>query len=192
MLLLIDHYDSFVHMLTDYFLQLGETVLVLKTDQINDTINFSLFKSIILGPGPGHPNDLIFLYPQISRMIDAQVPILGICLGHQILAQYFGAKVVHAHNIMHGQCSEINFINDPLYQDITSPCKVTRYHSLIVDLDSLPNDLNPISRTFENELMAFNHSVLPIYGIQYHPEAYLTEYGLATLQNFLLANKYSI
>lgn len=190
MLLFIDHYDSFAHILMDYFAQLGEDVVVLKSDQLTKDINYSDFTAVIIGPGPGHPNELTHLYPKITRMIDSHVPILGICLGHQLLAQYFGAKVTHATDIMHGQCSSIHFIDHPLYQGLQSPLTVTRYHSLIVDIKSITNELQPIALTMNNELMAFAHKQLPIYGIQYHPEAYLTEYGLKTLHNFLLANKH--
>ncbi|WP_440682714.1 anthranilate synthase component II [Cysteiniphilum halobium] len=190
MLLFIDHYDSFSHILMDYFAQLGEKVTLLKSDQLGKTINYNKFTAVVIGPGPGHPNELSHLYPEIKRMIDSSVPILGICLGHQLLAQYFGAKVIHSANIMHGQCSSIDFINHPLYQGLQSPLLVTRYHSLIVDKNSLADDLQPIALTREGELMAFAHKQLPIYGIQYHPEAYLTEHGLKTLQNFLLANKH--
>ena len=190
MLLFIDHYDSFVHILMDYFAQLGETILALKTDQIDDSIDFSRFDGVVIGPGPGHPDELCFLYPYIKRILNTNTPILGICLGHQLIAQYFGAKVIHAKNIMHGQCSEIQFIDHLLYRGLKSPIKVTRYHSLIIDNSSLPQCLKVIAKTTYNELMAFSHQSLPAYGIQYHPEAYLTEHGLSSLQNFLLANKH--
>ena len=108
MLLFIDHYDSFAHILIDYFSQLGESVLILKTNEIDLNIDLSLFKSIVIGPGPGHPNQLISLYPIIKKAIEINIPILGICLGHQLIAQYFGAKIIHAPIIMHGQNSEID------------------------------------------------------------------------------------
>ncbi len=189
MLLFIDHYDSFAHILMDYFAQLGEKIISFKSDQLDQSIDYTQFSAVIIGPGPGHPDELRHLYPEIKRIIDSNVPILGICLGHQLLAQYFGAKVIHAANIMHGQCSLIHFTNHSLYQGLQSPLTVTRYHSLIVDITSLPDDLQPIALTMNNELMAFAHKHFAIYGIQYHPEAYLTESGLKTLQNFLLANK---
>ncbi|WP_100550688.1 anthranilate synthase component II [Caedibacter taeniospiralis] len=189
MLIFIDHYDSFAHILMDYFSQLGESAFALKTDQVDEHIDLSLFDAVVIGPGPGHPDELSFLYPYIERMIKAHIPLLGVCLGHQLIAQYFGARVVHAKKIMHGQCSEIDFIKHPLYQGLSSPIQVTRYHSLIVDELSLPECLQVLAKTTDNELMAFSHQSLPVYGIQYHPEAYLTDGGLIMLQNFLLANK---
>lgn len=191
MLLFIDHYDSFAHILIDYFSQIDQEVIRLKSDEIDFTTNFQIFDAVIIGPGPGHPKDLTYLYPHIKRIIELKIPILGICLGHQLLAQYYNAKIIRAQNIMHGQCSEVNFIQHILYTGIKSPVRVTRYHSLIVDIDSLPNDLFTIAKTKRNELMGFSHKNLPIYGIQYHPEAYLTEFGLQTLRNFILSLNYN-
>ena len=190
MLLFIDHYDSFAHTLIDYFTQLGEKVVQLKTDQITDQLDLSNVSAVVIGPGPGHPNELRTLYPLITRLIDMQMPTLGVCLGHQLLAQYFGAQIMPAKTIMHGQCSQISHHNSLLYQATKSPLTVTRYHSLIVDISTLPDCLSASAITPENELMAFNHKTLLVYGIQYHPEAYLTDSGLVILQNFLLANQH--
>ncbi|WP_116964053.1 anthranilate synthase component II [Fastidiosibacter lacustris] len=185
MLLFIDHYDSFSHILMDYFKRLRQEIRHIKTDEVSSKFKINSFKYIVIGPGPGHPNELLHLYPIIREAINLKIPLLGVCLGHQLLAQYFGAKVIHAKQIMHGQCSEITHDNDELYRNLPNKILVTRYHSLIVAHNSLPHTLKGIAYSQDHELMAFCHKSYPIYGIQYHPEAYLTEYGLKLLQNFL-------
>ncbi|WP_119342832.1 anthranilate synthase component II [Facilibium subflavum] len=186
MILYIDHYDSFTCILNDYFTQLGHKIDIVKTDKIDPLLPFEKYTHIVIGPGPGHPNELLPLYPAIDRFIASGLPILGVCLGHQLIAQYFGAKVIKAREIMHGQLSEVyQTLQTELYQQLPEHFTVTRYHSLIVDHQTLPDCLTPIASTQKNELMAFMHKQYKIYGIQYHPEAYLTAHGLKTLANFL-------
>ena len=142
---------------------------------------------MIIGPGPGHPDELHHLYPLIQQAIQLNRPILGVCLGHQLLAQYFGAKVIRANAIRHGQISKITLTEKSgrLYRNIPQTFNVTRYHSLVVENTSLPSTLIPLAYTREQLLMSFQHQHYPVYGIQYHPEACLSEHGLQILKNFL-------
>ena len=185
MILYIDHYDSFANLLTDYIKTIGFQVKMVKSDKIK--INLNKYSHIIIGPGPGHPDELKFLFPLIKKAIILKIPILGVCLGHQILAQFCGAHIKKSDNIMHGQISKITVHeNDStIYNNLPRSFNVTRYHSLIVDENTLPKKIVVLSTTSENELMGFTHKKYPIWGIQYHPEAFLTEYGVEALQNFV-------
>ena len=139
---------------------------------------------IIIGPGPGHPNELKHLYSIISFCENTNKPLLGICLGHQLIGQYYGCDIIKSKSIFHGRNSLILTGGDCiLYRDLPKQFEVTRYHSLIVDKLKFP--LLTTSKTTENEIMAFKHNKNNIFGIQYHPEAYLTEYGLEVLGKFL-------
>lgn len=183
MILYIDHYDSFTNIIADYIKHLGFDLDIKKTD---DKIhNLNQYTHVIIGPGPGHPNELTHVYMIIEHCEQHNIPLLGICLGHQLIAQYYGSNVVKASNIFHGKTSLIaqpdNSSN--IYKDIPEYFKVTRYHSLVVDQIHKP--LKTISLTLDNEIMAFEHESKSIYGVQYHPEAYLSEYGLQILNNFL-------
>ncbi len=173
MVILIDHYDSFANMIEDYISQLGYEVLIIKTDELSvSKIKHYQPSHIILGPGPGHP----------------QNPLLSICLGHQVIAEYFGAKVIHASKIMHGKQSHITHNDNLLFNKISHNLIVTRYHSLLVDPKRLPTCLEVIAECNENnelEIMGFAHKQYAIWGIQFHPEAALTEHGLKLLNNFL-------
>jgi len=184
MLLLLDNYDSFTYNLKDYFEQLGETVMVIKNDEqsASELLHLS-FDKIVLSPGPktpalaGHMMDIIDKFHK-------QVPILGICLGHQALGTYFGAQLAKAIQPMHGKVSSISHTSDGIYSAIPNPLNVCRYHSLILkNLDT--TDLIITAETKEKECMGFQHKLLPLTGIQYHPEAILTEHGLKLLQNWL-------
>ncbi|ORU23812.1 anthranilate synthase component II, partial [Francisella tularensis subsp. holarctica] len=146
--------------------------------------NIDQYSHIIIGPGPGHPDELKNIYPIIEYCQQKKLPLLGICLGHQLIAQYYGAKIIKAKQIYHGKLSEIKQLqSSALYKDHPVKFAVTRYHSLIVnDIKEL---LITLAATDNHEIMAFAHQNAKIFGVQYHPEAYLTEYGLATLKNFL-------
>ncbi|OEZ33211.1 glutamine amidotransferase [Francisella endosymbiont of Amblyomma maculatum] len=182
MVLYIDHYDSFSNTIVDYITYLGYQASVVKTDaQIK---NIEQYNHIIIGPGPGHPDKLKDIYLIIEYCQQNNLPLLGICLGHQLIAQYFGSKVIKAKQIYHGKLSEIKQLHSSiLYKDQPAKFTVTRYHSLIVD--DIREPLITLASTNDDEIMAFAHQSAKIFGVQYHPEAYLTEYGLATLKNFL-------
>ncbi|ABO46705.1 anthranilate synthase component II [Francisella tularensis] len=182
MVLYIDHYDSFSSTIVDYITYLGYQVSMLKTDEQID--NIDQYSHIIIGPGPGHPDELKNIYPIIEYCQQKKLPLLGICLGHQLIAQYYGAKIIKAKQIYHGKLSEIKQLqSSALYKDHPVKFAVTRYHSLIVN--DIKEPLITLAATDNHEIMAFAHQNAKIFGVQYHPEAYLTEYGLATLKNFL-------
>lgn len=182
MVLYIDHYDSFTNTIVDYITYLGYKVCVKKTDQ--EITKVEQYSHIIIGPGPGHPNELKDKYPVIDYCEQNDTPLLGICLGHQLIAQYYSSKIIKAKQIYHGKLSEVKLIEkSQLYRNHPQQFEVTRYHSLIID--KIFNPLEIISITKDDEIMAFEHKHKKIYGVQYHPEAYLTQYGIATLKNFL-------
>ncbi len=183
-MLLIDNYDSFTYNLKDYFEQLGEQVIVVKNDAINiDNIHLFNFSKIVLSPGPNTPAQA----GNMMSIIDAyytQYPILGVCLGHQALGQFFGAQLVKAKLPMHGKVSAIKHNEKGIYKNLPNPLKVCRYHSLVLqNFDSTPLEITASSK--DNECMSFQHKTHPIIGIQYHPEAILTENGLEILRNWL-------
>lgn len=190
MLLLIDNYDSFTYNLKDYFEQLGETVLVYKNDEIDETTIQQLsFDKIVLSPGPKRPQDAGNLL-QIIGFCYTKYPILGVCLGHQALGEFFGAQLNLAAEPKHGKTSQINCNQIGIYQNLPPFFNVCRYHSLI--LEHLPETLQISATTKQNECMSFNHIRYNITGIQYHPEAILTENGLQILKNWLDLTNQSI
>jgi len=188
MLLIIDNYDSFTFNLVDYFEQLGEECTVVKNDtSIADIPNLD-FKALVLSPGPGKPDEAGYLLDYIKHFKN-KLPILGICLGHQAIAQHFGYKVHKALKPMHGKISEIYSLSkDKIFDRLPIKWKVVRYHSLVVSF-SENGELQPLAQTAEKENMALKHSELPIYGIQYHPEAAVTQHGLLILDNWLRSVK---
>ncbi len=182
MLLLLDNFDSFTYNLRDYFQQLGQEVLVLRNDVSLTEIQKHNFEGIILSPGPGKPEDAGVLMEVIKYYHD-KLPILGICLGHQAIGEFYGANLEKAAKPMHGKISEISCVNDSLFKDLPCEMPVTRYHSLL--LKNLPETLKPLAQTKEGELMAFRHVEHPVFAVQFHPEALLTTYGLDILRNWL-------
>ncbi len=194
-LLMIDNYDSFTYNLVQYFFELGCEVIVYRNDEISIADIRELSPDyIVISPGPCTPNEAGISLSVITELGN-EFPILGVCLGHQSIAQAFGGKVVHAEEIMHGKVSEIVHNGEGLYKGIPNPLSVTRYHSLVAEKDSLPNCLEITAYVDNNdenqrEIMSFCHKTKPIYGVQYHPESILTEYGHQILNNFLnLARK---
>lgn len=184
MLVLLDNYDSFTYNLKDYFEQLGEEVKVVKNDAISIADLEALsFSRLVLSPGPKTP-DLAGNMMQVIGAFYRNKPILGVCLGHQALGQFFGAELCKAIRPMHGKVSEIEHRSDGIYKGIKNPLKVCRYHSLIIK-NSNHTNLETTAETYEKECMSFQHRYLPITGIQYHPEAILTEHGLDILKNWL-------
>ncbi len=184
MLLLIDNYDSFTYNLADYFGQLGEEVLVLKNDEIDAKTVFNYkFDKVVISPGPNTPAESGMLMDLIEVLHD-QYPVLGICLGHQALGQFFGAELKLAQKPMHGKVSAIRHDGKGIYKDVPNPLNVCRYHSLVLERVEEAG-LQVSATTSIGECMGFYHPDLRIAGMQYHPEAILTECGLQLLSNWL-------
>ncbi|MBK6267035.1 aminodeoxychorismate/anthranilate synthase component II [Marivirga sp. S37H4] len=184
MILLIDNFDSFTYNLVDYFEQLGESCYIVRNDVSPTLLPDMDFTKIVLSPGPGTPEQAGYLMEYI-KFFEHDLPILGICLGHQAIAQYFGAKVEKAIKPMHGKLSVVDkSVEDGIFKGFPNHWKVVRYHSLVVK-NIEKTHLVPLAYTEENELMVFRHNQLTIYGIQYHPEAALTEFGIEILANWL-------
>ena len=189
MLLMIDNYDSFVYNLVRYFEEIGESVEVVRNDKINmHMIDCSKYLGIIISPGPKNPREAGLSLDIIDKF-KGKIPILGICLGHQCIGHYFGAKIIKGEKPMHGKISEIIHNNKGLFHGVKNPLKVTRYHSLIVEKENLPAALEITADTSDKVIMGIKHSKLPIYGVQFHPEAELTEDGHKILENFILECK---
>ncbi|KDN59676.1 MAG: aminodeoxychorismate/anthranilate synthase component II [Exiguobacterium sp.] len=185
MILLIDNYDSFTYNLVQYFGELGEQLVVRRNDDITlEEIEALAPSYLVISPGPCTPNEAGISVEAI-RTFAGKVPILGVCLGHQAIAQAFGGEVVHAERLMHGKTSNIRHDGKTLFQDVPQDTVVTRYHSLAVDRASLPDCLDVTAETREGEIMALRHKTLPIEGVQYHPEAILTEHGKEMIRNFI-------
>ena len=190
MLLMIDNYDSFTYNLVQYFGELGEDVQVYRNDKISlQQIEDLAPELIVISPGPCTPNEAGISITVIEHF-KGKLPILGVCLGHQSIGQAFAGNIVHAKNIMHGKTSEIVHKNSDIFNGIAIPFTATRYHSLVVDKNSLPACLE-ITAWTENEdgkleeIMGLRHKDYPIFGVQFHPESILTSHGHQLLQNFL-------
>ncbi len=185
MVLLIDNYDSFTYNLAQIFGELGATVLVKRNDEIAPSeIRKLKVKRICISPGPGRP-EAAGISCEAIREFGRTTPILGVCLGHQCIGKVFGAEIVHARKMMHGKTSEIRHNGSGLFHDVAQPFKATRYHSLVVKRNSLPECLTVIAEADDGEIMGLQHRELPIYGVQFHPESILTSEGAKLLANFL-------
>jgi anthranilate synthase component 2 len=182
LVLLIDNFDSFTHNLADYVRQCGAEVTVVRNNAPLPDPGSGAFQSVILSPGPQTPRLAGHLMSIVEGYVH-RLPVLGVCLGHQALGEYFGAALVRAAYPMHGKVSQVVRESDPLFEGLPRAFGVVRYHSLI--LESLPPVLEPIARTEGGELRALRHRYLPVRGIQFHPEAALTEYGLEMIRNWL-------
>ncbi|MCA8832200.1 anthranilate synthase component II [Hymenobacter pini] len=183
--LLLDNFDSFTYNLLDYLRQLGCEVVVRRNDTPLPELQQLTFDALVLSPGPGTPAAAGNLLPVIQQYHTSK-PILGVCLGHQALGEFFGARVQRGQRPMHGKISEIEWTQpDALWQNLPAHMPVTRYHSLVVQ--ALPDCLEPLAYTADNsrEIMALRHRTLPVYGVQFHPEALLTPHGLALLGNWV-------
>jgi anthranilate synthase/aminodeoxychorismate synthase-like glutamine amidotransferase len=185
MLLLIDNYDSFVHNLARYFKRLGQETHVVRNDEV-DVAEIRRLRpdAVVLSPGPCTPNEA-GVSLDLVRTMHAELPILGVCLGHQAIAQAFGGSIVRAASPVHGQASLVRHDGAGLFADLPSPLKVGRYHSLAVKPSSLPKAIRPRAWTDDGVLMAFQHERYPVFGVQFHPESILTEHGYELLANFL-------
>ncbi len=191
MILLIDNYDSFTYNLVQYFGALGQTVVVRRNDAINlDEIAALAPERLVISPGPCTPDEAGISLDAI-RHFAGQLPILGVCLGHQALAQVFGGRVVRAAKVMHGKTSQIRHDDQGVFSGLRNPLTVTRYHSLIVEAATLPAALEvtawslPDERNLVSEIMGVRHRQLPIVGVQFHPESILSEQGMELLANFV-------
>jgi len=183
--LVIDNYDSFTYNLVQYLESLGAQCDVRLNDRISANEALDLEPTgILLSPGPGTPDDAGVTLELIERS-RGQVPILGVCLGHQAIGQAFGASIVRAARLMHGKTSPVLHDGQGLFAGVPSPVTATRYHSLLIDPPSLPKTLEVTARTAEGEIMAVRHRDLPIWGVQFHPESILTEHGLTMMGNWL-------
>ncbi|MCX2741339.1 anthranilate synthase component II [Pontibacter anaerobius] len=182
MLLLLDNFDSFTYNLVDYFGRLGVEVQVVRNNVPLQELQQLPIEAVVLSPGPGAPQSAGSMMDVISHY-HSRVPMLGICLGHQALGEFFGAKLEKGLRPMHGKISEITCEEDPIFEGLPASMPVVRYHSLV--LRHTPESIKPLAHTQEGELMAFRHKELPLYALQFHPEAALTTYGLQMLQNWV-------
>ena len=190
MILMIDNYDSFTYNLVQYLGELGQDVRVVRNDELSvEQIRKLAPERIVISPGPGTPDQAGVTLEMIAKL-GGQVPILGVCLGHQSIGQVFGGKVVRAREIMHGKTSVIHHTGKGVFAALPNPFVATRSHSLVVDKASVPAVLEVTAWTQDagggiDEIMGFRHKALPIEGVQFHPESILTEHGHALLRNFL-------
>ncbi len=190
MLLMIDNYDSFTYNLVQYFGELGAEVEVHRNDQITlEQIRALQPERIVLSPGPCTPNEA-GISLQVAEQMAGELPILGVCLGHQTVGQVFGGKIVHASEIMHGKTSMIHHKDGGVFKGLSNPMEATRYHSLVIEQETLPDCLEITAWTeledgSMDEIMGVRHKTLDIEGVQFHPESILTAEGHALLKNFL-------
>ena len=185
MLLLLDNYDSFTYNIYQLFSDIGAQVEVVRSDKISiDGIRANGYRGIIISPGPGVPQDA-GISEEVIRQLGGEIPILGICLGHQAIGEVFGGRVVRAGEIVHGKASPIRHSGTGLYRDIPNPTEVARYHSLIIARENLPDVLDVTSQLDDGTIMGVRHKTLPIEGIQFHPESILTPEGRRMMQNYL-------
>jgi anthranilate synthase/aminodeoxychorismate synthase-like glutamine amidotransferase len=189
MIALIDNYDSFTYNLAQYLGELGAEVRVFRNDEISvDGVAALAPTHVVLSPGPGTPDDAGITLGLIARLAGS-VPLLGVCLGHQAIGQAFGGKVVRAGRVMHGKTSCIRHDGGGVFSGVPGEFLATRYHSLVVERDSLPACLAVTARSEDGEIMGLRHRALAVEGVQFHPEALLTEHGHKMLQNFLEGNE---
>ncbi len=188
MLLMIDNYDSFTYNLVQYFGELGQDVQVHRNDEITLQQVAELKPTyIVISPGPCTPNEAGISVPLIHEFA-GKIPLLGVCLGHQSIGQAFGGKIIKAKTLMHGKTSLIHHKNIGVFSNIPNPYTATRYHSLVIERESIPDCLEITAWTDDGEIMGVKHKTLAVEGVQFHPESVLTEYGHELLDNFLKAN----
>jgi anthranilate synthase component II len=185
MLLMLDNYDSFTYNLVQYFGELGEEVRVVRNDEI-DVASVVAAKPdyVVISPGPCTPTEAGISVPLILEMA-GKVPLLGVCLGHQSIGQAFGGRIIHAKQLMHGKTSPIHHADKGVFRGLPNPFTATRYHSLVIERETLPDCLEITAWTDDGEIMGVRHKTLAVEGVQFHPESILTEHGHALLKNFL-------
>ncbi|MGG1878687.1 aminodeoxychorismate/anthranilate synthase component II [Paenibacillus cisolokensis] len=185
MILVIDNYDSFTYNLVQYLGELGEEIKVCRNDEIDiEGIRELSPDHILISPGPCTPNEAGISLDVISHF-KGSIPIFGVCLGHQAIGQAFGGKVIRAERLMHGKTSAIHHSGTSVFEGLPNPFTATRYHSLIVEKESLPDCLEITSWTEEGEIMGLRHKEYPVEGVQFHPESIITDHGHQMLRNFL-------
>lgn len=185
MLLMIDNYDSFTYNLVQYFRELGEEVVVYRNDAIDlETISKLEPRKLVISPGPCFPCQAGISVAAIQHFAGT-IPIFGVCLGHQSIADAFGGNIVRASELMHGKTSPIYHRNSDLFRGLDNPFEATRYHSLVVERDSVPAELEITAWTDDDMIMGLAHRSLPIWGVQFHPESILSVSGKELMQNFL-------
>ena len=187
-ILVIDNYDSFVYTLNGYLLQLGATTDVARNDAfpVSDAAaRIADYDGVLLSPGPGTPAGAGVSIPIVTAALESGIPLLGVCLGHQAIAEALGATVTHAEELMHGKTSLITHDDSDFYLGVPQPFRATRYHSLAVVDSTVPDDLVVTSRTEGGVIMGARHESAPIFGVQFHPESVLTEGGYSMIANWL-------
>lgn len=184
-LLMIDNYDSFTYNLVQYFGELGADLKVYRNDALTvDDIRRMGPEKIVISPGPSNP-DHAGISLDVIQHFKGQVPIFGVCLGHQCLGQAFGGKIVRAGKLMHGKTSQIRHNGKDVFKDVANPFEATRYHSLVIERKSIPACFEITAESEDNEIMGVSHRELPLWGVQFHPESILTTEGKKLLDNFL-------
>ena len=192
MLLLIDNYDSFTYNLVHYIGELGAEVVVKRNDAISASEALAMNPAgILLSPGPCDPDQAGICLELTKAAAEASVPLMGVCLGHQTIGQAFGGQVVRCHEIVHGKMGLMHHKGKGLFKDLPSPFEATRYHSLVVDRETLPDCLEITAELEDGTIMGLQHKELPIHGVQFHPESIASQHGHALLQNFLNEMKVS-
>ncbi len=186
MLIIIDNYDSFTYNLVQYFGNIGQQTTVIRNDAMGVAELFAMNpQGIVISPGPSDPDHAGICLETIMTAATKNIPLLGVCLGHQSIGQAFGGRVLRAPEPMHGKTSQITHTGESVFQSVPSPFIVTRYHSLIVDRASLPDCLRVTAETSDGLIMGLMHKTKPIHGVQFHPESIATEHGMMLLQNFV-------
>ena len=185
MLLMIDNYDSFTYNLVQYFGELGQEVRVFRNDRITlEEIEELDPGYLVISPGPCTPNEAGISVDAVRRFA-GRIPLLGVCLGHQSIGQAFGGRIVHARRLMHGKTSMIHHRGEGVMQGLPNPFQATRYHSLVIGREGLPDCLEVTAWSDDQEIMGVRHRELPVHGVQFHPESILTQNGHQLLKNFL-------
>lgn len=189
-ILVIDNYDSFVYTLVSYLEQLGAKTTVIRNDAVAEDPEslrqlLAEYDGVLVSPGPGNPSEAGVSIPVIRAAADIAKPMLGVCLGHQSLGEAYGATVTHAEELMHGKISHVKHTGDDFFHGVPERFTATRYHSLAVVSDTVPAELVVTAATESGIIMAMRHRDLPLYGVQYHPESVLTEFGYQQLGNWL-------
>lgn len=185
MILMIDNYDSFTYNLVQYLSELGQKLAVYRNDKINISEIKRLKPShIVISPGPGRPKEA-GISEEVIKEFGPEIPLLGVCLGHQAIGEVFGGRVIRADKLMHGKTSFVYHNDNPIFKGLSNPFEATRYHSLIVEKKSLPDSLQVIAWTKDKEIMGLAHKEFPIWGVQFHPESILTKEGKKLLKNFI-------
>lgn len=186
MILLIDNYDSFVYNLYRFIAETGQEVRIVRNDEMtSEEVMEMRPDAVVISPGPGKPGDAGICVELIQRA-EGRIPILGVCLGHQAIAEAYGAEVVHAGKLMHGKTSVLRDVQDTaLFRDIPGPIQVARYHSLAVREETLPEEIRVTARAEDGEVMAMEHRRYDVYGVQFHPKSVMTPQGYKMIENFI-------